>query len=248
MSGTSSSPSVSCELRGLLVVLGVLAGGTLGAQAPAAPRGVTPAPTRAASLLPARSDTFRIATDSTAVGRGIRTWTTLGLEHLQVFVFQGAAGEHVVVDSLFSDPTTLLPIRETRVVADTSFLVHYGRDSLFISRIVGAEASTSHAVAPTVDLHSALSLPMLAATMPFRASASRSVLLYHAPPARLGPKWVVLFVDGRVTLNGRTAWRVFANTQTGTSSTFWVDEATRRILQEDHREGNAVVTYRRQSP
>lgn len=197
--------------------------------------------------LPTSVDTFTVSVDGAVIGRGITTWTRVGLEHLQVYVWTNALDSTSTIDSLFSDPFTLLPVREVRVVADTTFLVQFGLDTLFISRLVGATSVTAHNLAPGVELYSSASIDMLAASMPFRAQASRSALVFFSPPAAVGSKWVVFVVHERKLIEGRRAWRVMANTRTG-STTFWIDEATRRILQMDVMEGDTRVMFRRPRP
>lgn len=194
-------------------------------------------------VLPERHDTMLVRVDGNLIGHGITLWRRLGLEQVQVYTWLAADGDSVT-DSLFLDPQTLRPIRETRVTRDTTFLVHYTRDTLFISRLFAGQTNTSHSVAPTVELYSSASIPMLAATMPLRSGASRSALTFFAPPATVGTQWVVLIVRARERLGGRAAWRVVANRRAD-STAYWVDEATRQILQMDVFEGPTRVTFRR---
>lgn len=197
-----------------------------------------------APTLPARHDTMTVAVDGAVIGRGITRWERIGLEQVQIYTWIAALDGDAVTDSLFVDPQTLRPIRQTRVTRDTTYLMHFMRDTVFISRRVGEWTSTSRSLAPQVELYSSSSIDMLAATMPFRTGASRSVLAFYGPPARVGSRWVVLLVRSRVTLGGRSAWRVVANTQRD-STAYWVDERTRQILQMDVFEGPTRVTFRR---
>ncbi len=197
----------------------------------------------AVPTLPARHDTMIVRLDGNVIGRGITQWQRLGLEQLQVYTWLSALDADTVTDSLFVDPSTLRPIRETRVTRDTTFQVHFTRDTLFVSRLFGGRTVTSFTVAPTTELYSSASIEMLAATMPLRNGASRSVLAFFAPPAARGTEWVVLVVRSRTLVSGRAAWRVVANRRAD-STAYWVDEATRRILQFDEFEGPTRVVIR----
>lgn len=193
--------------------------------------------------LPSLHDTMFVRIGNDVIGRGITTWQRFGLEQLQVYTWISAADGEIITDSLFTDPSTLRPIRESRVTRDTTYLVHFTRDTLFISRLFDDKSTTSHAVAPSPDLYSSASIGMLAATMPLQRGASRSSLVFYGPPSRRDTQWVVLLVRSREMLNGRAAWRVVANRRAD-STAYWVDEATRRILQMDEFEGTAKVTFR----
>jgi hypothetical protein len=201
------------------------------------------APALTLPTLPARHDTMLVRIGANVIGRGITVWQRFGLEQLQVYTWTSAEDGDTVIDSLFADPNTLRPIRETRVTRDTSYLVHFTRDTLFVSRLFEGKSTTSHSAAASPDLFSSASVDMLAATMPLQRGASRSVLTYYAPPSKSGTQWVVLLVRSREMLNGRAAWRVVANRRAD-SSVVWVDEATRRILQRDEFEGAMRVTFR----
>ncbi len=194
--------------------------------------------------LPDRHDTLTVAHAGTVIGRGVMTWVRHGLEQLQVYVWTSAFNGPSVTDSLFANPATLLPVREVRTIGDTSVTVFFGRDTVFLTTAVAGRSSTSWALAPADPLYSSASIESLAATMPFERGASRSVLAFHAPPSTLGIRRTSIRVEEREPVQGVAAWRIVVDTPGG-GSVFWVDEATRTVLQSDVREGNAVITFRR---
>lgn len=204
----------------------------------------SPAQGEAAPLprLPERHDTFTVSSGDSVVGEAVIVWTRLGLEQLQVHQWTSATGGSRVTDSLFANPTTLVPVREVRASGDTVTNVIFGRDTLFLTTIVAGSASTSRALAPEGPLYSSSSLASLAATMPLRRGASRTFLIFLAPPRR-GALPVVLRVAERVNIDGRTAWTVNANTPGG-GTTYWVDERTRTVLRSETRDGGEILSFR----
>jgi len=230
----------------VVAALGVLGVRSIRAQARAGTPSGTQATASASAVLPqlpTLHDTMIVRIGNDIIGRGITTWQRFGLEQLQVYTWVSALDGETITDSLFTDPSTLRPIRESRVTGDTTYLVHFTHDTLFISRLFNGQSTTSHAVAPSPDLYSSASVGMLAATMPLQRGASRSSLVFYGPPSQRGTQWVVLLVRSREMLSGRAAWRVVANRRAD-STAYWVDEATRRILQIDEFEGTTRVTFR----
>lgn len=201
-------------------------------------------PAAALPALPERHDTLTVAFDGAVIGRGILTWVRRDLEQLQVYEWTSAADGSRVIDSLFTDPRTLLPIREIRIVGDSVHRVHFASDTIFLTVTAGGRSVTSHAVAPAVPIHSSAAIEMLAATMPLERGATRRVFAFYAPPSRLGARATLLRVEAPEVVEGRPAWRVTADTPGG-GTTFWVDAATRTVLRMDVREGNGHVTFRR---
>jgi hypothetical protein len=139
---------------------------------------------------------------------------------------------------------TRLPIREVRLVGDTTVTVIFGRDTVFVTTMAAGRSETKWAVAPSAPLFSSASIESLAATMPFERGASRQVLAYYAPPSTLGIRRTTIRVEERERVSGTAAWRIVADTPGG-GTTFWVDASTRTVLQSDVREGSAVNTFRR---
>lgn len=193
--------------------------------------------------LPIRHDTLTVSYGDAVIGRGIMTWAPYGREHLQVYVWTSAADGSSVTDSLFAHPTTLLPVREVRTTGDSKVTVFFGRDTVFVTTSDSGRSSTAWAVAPPEELYSSASIESLAASMPFVRDASRSMLTFYAPPSKLGVRRTTIRVIDQEAIEGRAVWRVVADTPGG-GTTFWVDAATRTVLQSDVREGSALITFR----
>jgi hypothetical protein len=193
--------------------------------------------------LPERHDTLTVASADAVIGRGVMTWTRLGLEQLQVYFWLGAADGSPVIDSLFADPTSLVPVREVRVSGGTIVTVLYARDTVFLTTASAGASVTSWAVAPRDALFSSASIESLAATMPLERGSTRTILVFFAPPSRLGIQRVPIKVEGDEIVDGRPAWRVVAGTPGG-GTTFWVGATTRTVLRSETREGSAVITFR----
>lgn len=199
-------------------------------------------PPQALPRLAARHDTLDIRYAGQSIGTGIMEWRYVNGEHLQVYIWRSADGSSVT-DSLFAHAETLRPRREVRVTADTVITVVFERDTIWVLSQPGGGLRRS----PTqgADYYSSASLEALAAAMPFEVGATRWVNAYYAPPSPRGAQWVMLKVEARDTVAGRAAWRVTAGTSGG-GTVYWVDAATRTVLQSDLREGEALITFRRQ--
>lgn len=193
--------------------------------------------------LPERLDTLTVRYAETVIGRGIMRWTRQDGTQLQVYTWTSAFDGSSVIDSLFSDPSTLRPTREVRVVGDTTHVVEFEEHAVIVRTLVPGSA-TAASMMTEADLYSSASIEMLVASMPLVAGASRDVRTFYAPPSRLGTQSTRIVVVAREVVDDRAAWRVTASTPGG-GSTFWVDESSRTVLRMDTREGEAVITFRR---
>jgi hypothetical protein len=122
--------------------------------------------------------------------------------------------------------------------------VIFGRDTIFLTTTIAGRSETSWALAPAAGLYSSASIEALAATIPLREGASLHVLAFYAPPSTRGVRFTTIRVEERDKVRNRTRWRVVADTPGG-GSTFWVDAATRKVLESEVRDGNTIVTLRR---
>lgn len=190
-----------------------------------------------------RVDTLVITHAGAVVGRRITTWTRLGLDQLIVNAERNSIDGSRVLDSTFADPRTLRPSRSVRLTDDSVIAVLFGRDTVFVTTTIAGRSLTAWAVAPAAELFAPTSLDALAATMPLRAGATRSVLVYFPPPSTRSVQGVQLRVEGSEDLRGRTAWRVTATTPDGGSS-YWIDGMNREILRSVVRDGETVVALR----
>lgn len=193
--------------------------------------------------LPERMDTLIVRYAETVIGRGIMQWSHPQAAHLQVYIWTSALDGSSVTDSLLSDPRTLRPRREVRVAGDTTHIVEFGDRAATVRTFVNGALAVESRV-DEAGLFSSASIEALAASMPFTAGASAEFLTYHAPPSRVGAQRTRITVVAREDVDGRPAWRVTASTPGG-GSTYWVDAASRTVLQMDTREGEALITFRR---
>ena len=195
--------------------------------------------------LPDRLDTLTVRYAGSVIGRGIMHWTRRNGELVQTYAWTSAYDGGRVIDSLFSDAATLVPRREVRVAGDTV------RELTFSTRGISSRTFERGTVVDETSvagsgLFSSASIELLAASMPLSVGAAADFKTYHAPPSRLALQATRITVAARETVDGRVAWRVTASTPGG-GSTFWIDEATRTVLRMDTREGDAVITFRREA-
>ncbi len=194
--------------------------------------------------LPSRHDTLTARYGETVIGRGIMHWARQGAEFLQVYIWTSAHDGATVTDSLFADARTLQPRREVRVLADTAIIVSYEDSALRIRTLVAGLQAEERSVPRPATAYSSASLEALAAAMPQTVGASATFDTYFAPPSPHQWRTTRIRVEATEVVGGRLAWRVVAETPGG-GTTFWVDEATRTVLQSDTREGSALITFRR---
>lgn len=193
--------------------------------------------------LPARLDTLTVRYGDTVIGHGVMEWSRAPDTHLQVYVWTSAFDGARVIDSLFSDPTTMRPRREVRVAGDTTHIVDFTDVSLTVSTFVAGQRTAERRLEEP-GLHSSASIEALAATVPFVLGEAEELRTFYAPPSRLAVQTTRIVVVARELVDGLPAWRVTASTPGG-GTTFWVSEATRTVLRMDTREGDAVITFRR---
>jgi hypothetical protein len=120
----------------------------------------------------------------------------------------------------------------------------FAGDSIHLTTRGPKGRPSSQTVAVGTPAYSSAAIEMLAAGMPLETGATLSLPTYYAPPARLGLRTTTLRVEERVDLDGRTAWKVRADTPGG-GTTFWVDTVTRAVLRMEVREGDALIIFRR---
>ena len=204
----------------------------------------TPLAAQQRAALPARHDTLVVRYGETVIGRGVLQWSRNGSELLQVYVWTSAMDGVSVTDSLFADASTLLPRREVRVLGDTTVVVEFGPGSLRVRTVAAGRDVEADSKPLPRGLFSSASIEALAASMPLETGATSRVAVFYAPPAKFGTRDTEIRVVGSEVLAGRSAWRVEAATVLG-GTTFWIDAATRTVLQSDTREGDALITFRR---
>ncbi|MGH7713427.1 MAG: hypothetical protein ACREOG_19220 [Gemmatimonadaceae bacterium] len=199
-------------------------------------------------LLPRATDTFTVSYGAAVIGRGIMHRSISGSRLLQVYSWRSARGDSSL-DSLFSDLRTLRSIREVRVVTDTVIEVTYANDSITVTtRTRGTPPRRKTGFAAT-DVFSSAILDGIVASAPLAERYQQSIRFYYAPPAAVGVVAIRISVEGSETDidklgRPRDAWRVLAVTPSG-GTTFWIDKATRSMLQFDTREGAATIQFRR---
>ena len=201
------------------------------------------------SRLPRTVDTFHVSYAGNTIGRGILARSNrgsgAGAQLLQVYTWRGAGYE--TLDSLFTERTSLRPIREVRIAADTVIEVRFRGDSAKVEKRAPRGPTTTSSVR-TAGGYASGSLDAVVSAAPLSVGYSGRAMFYYAPPSPRGTIPIAYKVTGssRIRVRGteHDAWVVSVDTPDG-GTVYWIDKTTRSVLQFDTREGNALIEFRR---
>jgi hypothetical protein len=177
-----------------------------------------------------------------------RVRSTASPQLLQVYEWRSSGGEGVV-DSLFSDETSLRPLREVRVIRDTVIEATFRDDSIHVAVRPNVGLAQQRSLPSSPAVYSSASLEAVAAASALSAGFQQDIRAYYAPPAQSGFVAMRLRVEGSEQVRDRSgvardAWIVSVGTPGG-GTTYWIDKSTRAVLKYDTREGPATIEFRR---
>lgn len=216
-----------------------------------APLALAQGPKADGRLLRESVDTFNVSFAGDVFGRGIiaraRVATSNGQQLLQVYSWRIAGG--VIVDSLFSDVASLQSLRQVRVVGDSVIEIVYRGDSAHVAKRAYADTPRRESFALEPGVYSSAAIDQIVAGLPLDEEFDAQLRFYYAPPSERGVELINVRVLGSEPVRDRfgsqrDAWVVATGTPAG-GTVYWVDKATRSVLQFDTREGRALLEFRR---
>jgi hypothetical protein len=214
--------------------------------------GVAQAPAVDGRLLREGVDTFHVSFAGEVLGHGIisrsRVVTANRPQLLQVYTWSLGFGRRIV-DSLFSDATSLQSIRQVRVVGDTTIEVTYRGDSAHVETRPASDSMARRSMALATGAYSSAALDALVAGLPLAENFEAQLRFYYAPPSDRGVEQIGVHVAASDVVRDRSgrdrdAWVVLAET-TGGGTVYWIDKTTRSVLKFDTKEGAALLEFRR---
>ncbi len=197
-------------------------------------------------------DTFNVSFAGEILGRGIisraRVVAANREQLLQVYSWSLGFGGRIV-DSLFSDATSLRSLRQVRVVGDTTIEVTYRGDSVHVETRPSADSTARRSLALAGGVYSSAALDALVAGLPLTENFEAQLRFYYAPPSDRGVEQISVQVAATDRVRDRSgrdrdAWVVLAETAGG-GTVYWIDKDTRSVLKFDTKEGAALLEFRR---
>ena len=208
-------------------------------------------PSSDGKLLPEGVDTFTVSAAGEVLGKGIIARSRLsGDQWLQVYSWR-FFGAGYAIDSVFSDGTSLKSLRQVRVVDDSIFDIVFRGDS---AHVVMRQAEDPHpslrsSKALMAGVYSSTALDAIVSGLPLEQDYMTQLKFYYPPPSERGIVTIFLRVLGSEPVTDRTgkerdAWVVATGTPSG-GTVYWVDKATRSVLQFDTRQSGTLLEFRR---
>jgi hypothetical protein len=197
-------------------------------------------------------DTFNVSFAGEVLGRGIISRSRVDAANrqqlLQVHTWSLGFGG-TIVDSLFSDATSLRSIRQVRVVGDTTIEVTYRGDSAHVETRPSSDSTARRSLALAAGAYSSAALDALVAGLPLAENFEARLRFYYAPPSGRGVEQITVSVAATDRVRDRSgrerdAWVVLAETAGG-GTVYWIDQETRSVLKFDTKEGAALLEFRR---